>query len=237
MCDFFSFLADEKHNFYHFSHAQRLSKDTFKNGKTPLYDSHTSIAEYYGINEDSCNKYEYNPFTDQLKLAQQNMEENEVEALAFVHSIHWQDFFNNLEEIKTFFADLKDIPFMQNNLDFDLSGCEVFDTFEQANNSAGKAVSDATNNSAWFAARGAAFNAAEEVVGYDTSLATRTAIRESVGVPIEDIVLYFVIHYLCADLPIAQKHINYINKLYAIWQNGYGVYGDIDGVLYVYRRL
>ncbi|MEG1972984.1 MAG: hypothetical protein RR315_07445 [Oscillospiraceae bacterium] len=257
MCSFFSFLADEKHNFYHFTHAQRLAKVTLGNGKTPLYDSHASIAGFYGISEDDCNKYEYNPFTDILTLDQQNMEENEAETLAFVHSINWKDFFGDIEGARKFIVSIKDIPFMQNNPDFDLSGCKVFDTRVEAyavafdvagtnaNNSARNTASITARSAVWGAVKDAARSAAMSILMCVTRDVTRDATAYPANYPEmyvannmdEDIALYCVIHSICADLPIPQEHIDYINKRFAIWQNGYGVYGELNGVLYVYRRI
>jgi hypothetical protein len=66
MCQFFSFVTDDKGNKYYFNYEQRktVCKD---NSYEP--DSHTSIADYYGFKrekEDLLNKYEYDPFNKKL---------------------------------------------------------------------------------------------------------------------------------------------------------------------------
>ena len=71
---------------------------------------------------------------------------------------------------------------------------------------------DAAWNAAWSAALNAALNAAW------------------------DAALYAGICIICADLPIEQKHIDHIRRRWSVWEAGYGVLCDVDGVLYCYRR-
>lgn len=138
MCDFFSFLVDERHNFYGFPYSarkipriKRACRRTIEN-----YDSHSYIAEFYKINEDYYNKYEYNPFTDVLILDRQNMEEDREEVLSYVHSIDWKEFRGDIKGFRKFLEDIKNIPFMQNNPNFNLNDCKVFDTRNEARDAA-----------------------------------------------------------------------------------------------------
>jgi hypothetical protein len=39
---------------------------------------------------------------------------------------------------------------------------------------------------------------------------------------------------LCADLPIDQKHRDAIAARWDVWQRGYGLMAEVDGVLFVY---
>jgi hypothetical protein len=41
---------------------------------------------------------------------------------------------------------------------------------------------------------------------------------------------------VCDGLPIAQKHIDHAAARMDVWRKGYGLYCDVDGVLYVYER-
>jgi len=81
MCEFFSFCTDADNNLYYFD--ARVRKEILREHKgldssfTPVHkkyyeaDSHTSIADYHGFKcskEDDLNKWEYNPFTETLKL-------------------------------------------------------------------------------------------------------------------------------------------------------------------------
>ena len=79
MCRFYSFLTDEKGNRYGMNHQARLD---IKNGKSDLRaDSHASIAKLWSIDEDKCNKYEFNPLTRELKLDMQNLSFNDKELI------------------------------------------------------------------------------------------------------------------------------------------------------------
>jgi len=60
MCHFFSFCTDpEYHGGQRFYFAWGYRKEHLDEGN----DSHLLICEYYGLNEDICNEYEYNPLT------------------------------------------------------------------------------------------------------------------------------------------------------------------------------
>ena len=79
MCRFYSFLTDEKGNRYGMNHQVRLD---IRSGKSDLReDSHTSVSELWGIDEDKCNKYEFNPLTRELKLDMQNLSFNDKEII------------------------------------------------------------------------------------------------------------------------------------------------------------
>jgi len=79
MCRFYSFLTDEKGNRYAMNHQVRLD---IRNGKSNLReDSHASISELWGIDEDKCNKYEFNPLTRELTLDMQNLLINDKELI------------------------------------------------------------------------------------------------------------------------------------------------------------
>jgi hypothetical protein len=71
MCKFFSCVSNGHGTMFYFDVKQRLElKDN--NPENYDYDSHSSICDYYKINEDRCNKYEYNPFTKKFKVDQLN---------------------------------------------------------------------------------------------------------------------------------------------------------------------
>lgn len=68
MSEFFSLLSDGKGTPYYFNATTREQirqgklKDDYGNTYNEA-DSYTSIAEIHKLNEDNCNKYEYNPLT------------------------------------------------------------------------------------------------------------------------------------------------------------------------------
>ena len=79
MCRFYSFLTDEKRNRYGMDYQARLD---IRSGKSNLReDSHASIAELWHIDEDNCNKYEFNPLTRELVLDMQNLIFNDKELI------------------------------------------------------------------------------------------------------------------------------------------------------------
>lgn len=74
MCNFFSFCTQPSANsdFYYFDWKQRLEM------KHEGADSHSHICAYYKIDEDKCNKWEYNPLTKELVLDMQNDPKNDA---------------------------------------------------------------------------------------------------------------------------------------------------------------
>jgi hypothetical protein len=58
MCQFFSFIFDENGKMHYFNAKQRL--ELLKDNPKQLHlDSHASIAAFFKLDEDKCNKYEY----------------------------------------------------------------------------------------------------------------------------------------------------------------------------------
>ena len=78
MCQFFSFVTDpvgHPAEYYHFDWEYRkahLDDDGV--------DSHSHICAHFAIDEDRCNKYEFNPLTKAFKTDQINSERDDSEA-------------------------------------------------------------------------------------------------------------------------------------------------------------
>jgi hypothetical protein len=72
MCNFFSFVTnpDASSDVYYFDWEQR---QTERSGA----DSHSHICAHFGIDEDKCNKWEYNPLLKTLTLDMQNAKKND----------------------------------------------------------------------------------------------------------------------------------------------------------------
>ena len=72
MCSFFSFctMPDSSSDFYYFDWQMRQAD---KDGA----DSHSHICARFGIDEDKCNKYEYNPLTGQFIVDMQNAKKDD----------------------------------------------------------------------------------------------------------------------------------------------------------------
>jgi hypothetical protein len=41
---------------------------------------------------------------------------------------------------------------------------------------------------------------------------------------------------VCDDLPVPAKHRKHARDRWRVWQMGYGLLRDVNGVLYVYKR-
>ena len=101
-------------------------------------------------------------------------------------------------------------------------------------------VRGAALDAAWDVVRDAALDAARDAawdVALDAALdAAMDATRDVSWNAAWDAALYAGICIICADLPIEQKHIDHIRRRWSVWEAGYGVLCDVDGVLYCYRR-
>ena len=78
----------------------------------------------------------------------------------------------------------------------------------------------------WAAARAAAWDAARDAA----RAAARAAAWDAAWAAADQI----AINVLCADLLIDQKHRDAITARWDVWQRGYGLMAEIDGVLFVY---
>ena len=78
MCQFFSFVTDPVHHpaeYYHFDWEYRkahLDDDGV--------DSHSHICAHFKLDEDVCNKYEFNPLTKRFVIDQINSDRDDSEA-------------------------------------------------------------------------------------------------------------------------------------------------------------
>ena len=94
--------------------------------------------------------------------------------------------------------------------------------WDAAGDAAGDAARDAAWNAAGDAARDAAWNTAWS--------ATWDAAKDAVG----DAAV-FARMLVCLDLNIEFKHLAHLNARMEVWRKGYGLYCEVDGVLYVYK--
>ena len=100
MCKFFSLITtgDGKPKFFDENIRLELS---INNPKYYDYDSHSSIADFFGLNEDKCNKYEYNPITKIFTVDQINTQPNDSEKVE-----KWCNSFDFNPILKSGFFDL-----------------------------------------------------------------------------------------------------------------------------------
>jgi len=112
-------------------------------------------------------------------------------------------------KLRDFLAKIESIPWLDNHGPEPVGDdIRMYDTRGAAGDAAWYAAGDAALDAAWDAARDAAWGAALSAA-----------------------------LIICDDLPIPQQHVDYIRRRWAVWQAGYGVVCDVDGVLYCYRKL
>lgn len=78
MCQFFSFVTDPVGHlaeYYYFGGEYRKA-----NLNDEGVDSHSHICAHFNLNEDRCNKYEFNPLTKAFRIDQINSERDDSEA-------------------------------------------------------------------------------------------------------------------------------------------------------------
>ena len=110
MCQFFSCVSDGKGNVMYFD-AEMRKKVIAGETEYQDTDSHTSIAHWYGFrgrDEDTLNKYEYNPLTKRFTADQLNTADDSEEVERFCKTL---DFLTVVPEliIKPIIHPLRDI--------------------------------------------------------------------------------------------------------------------------------
>jgi len=146
-------------------------------------------------------------------------------------------------DVEDFVAELPELPRLRPRGEPD-SSWRVFDTWRVARDAARDAARnvamDVARHTAWVAAEVAARDAGREeaqgiaqavTLGEDLGRVGRAARRAR-----WDAALWVSI-LVCKGLPLKQKYIDDAKRRMEVWWRGYGLCCDIDGVLYVYRRL
>jgi hypothetical protein len=78
MCNFFSFVTDPVNHpaeYYYFDWDYRKAHLNDDGA-----DSHSHICAHFNLDEDRCNKYEFNPLTNKFEIDMINSERNDSEA-------------------------------------------------------------------------------------------------------------------------------------------------------------
>ncbi len=222
MCQFFSFISDGQGSIKYFDYNQRLAKVKMRDGSDiESYDSHTSIATFYGLTgakEDQWNKWEYNPFTDKLVLDNQNTADDRGAVAESLKRIDWNALCGDIESIRDLIAQVTIIPWFKNNGEIP-DGVKLFETRAAARAAARDAARDAAGDAAGSAARDAAGDAAgsaAKAAAWDAVTLARL--------------------HVCGGLEIDAKHMEHMRKRWAVWESGYGVACDVNGVIYAYKK-
>ena len=89
MCDFFSFVTEpEKNGGKRFYFDWKYRSDNLQDNN---HDSHSSICKHFGLSEDACNKYEFNPLTKVLEVDQINSEiDDRLQAEDWVNNVNFK---------------------------------------------------------------------------------------------------------------------------------------------------
>ena len=95
MCDFFSFVTNSRGRQYFFDWPQRQAilknKLASKRGQTITEaDSHSQICDYYDLDCDKVNKYEYNPLTKVFTVDQINTKDRSIIEERWVREINFK---------------------------------------------------------------------------------------------------------------------------------------------------
>ena len=118
MCNFFSFITRGAGDIYYLDWKERqalLKSNPYEYDP----DSHTSIAAICRMDEDQCNKYEYNPLTDVFKVDQINTTDDREGAAKSVRSLDFKSVVEPLvvKNIIHPFRDVTPPPITQKHLD------------------------------------------------------------------------------------------------------------------------
>ena len=105
MCKFFSCVSDGHGSIRYFGAKERLEIEEQGNPKHYEFDSHTSICDYFDINEDKCNKYEYSPFTKKFVVDTLNNKNDSAHVEKQVRNLDFTDIF----ETDLFHIDLSEL--------------------------------------------------------------------------------------------------------------------------------
>jgi len=109
MCKFFSFVMNDKGGIFYFNRGQRL-KFKEDNPKEYYMDSHASICEYFNLNEDEVNKYEYNSkLLEDSKCFDLN-EEKQKTMDSFIEGLDIIELIVNSDSAYEYCTDVKDDP-------------------------------------------------------------------------------------------------------------------------------
>jgi hypothetical protein len=98
MCDFFSFCTIGG-QYYYFMSEDIAAIKAAGNKDNLKFNSHASIAVFYGFKEDKSNKFEYNPYSQEFKVDQLNGMDDSPQAQIWV-----RQFFAKFKTHKSFLA-------------------------------------------------------------------------------------------------------------------------------------
>jgi len=115
---------------------------------------------------------------------------------------------------------------------------EVFETQDDVRATIRNAAYTATWDAAMKTANNAAYSTARDAVLRAAGKAARTAVWDANynAAKANDASLMARL-LICDGLDLDPKHLKHARERWAVWTRGYGLYADVDGVFYVYKKL
>jgi hypothetical protein len=109
--------------------------------------------------------------------------------------------------------------------------------WEAARDAARGAAWDAVRGAAWEAARDAAWGAVRDAAWGAARRAAWEAARDAARDAAWDAARDAALMAQCFVAELTGKHFDHAKLRWSIWEAGYGVYCDVDGILYCYKKL
>jgi hypothetical protein len=148
-----------------------------------------------------------------------------------------QWFFDAIDFVQT----IKDVKWLDGHKK-PLKAWKVFAARSAAWDAVRSAVRDgvrsAARSAAWDAVRSAVRDGVRSAAGLAAGSAVRDAVRSAAGSAAQDAERDADLMARCIVVAdkIDPKHLAHAKSRWAVWQAGYGLLCDVDGVLYVYRK-
>lgn len=127
MCEFFSFVTEPgtgnnsgKRFYFDWKYRKNNLEDDDKFNISYHHDSHSSICRYYKLDEDICNKYEFDPFAKVFTIDKMNSEvDDRIQAEDWVRNLDFKKIVEPLI-IKNITNPFTDLPENKNYIDDDV---------------------------------------------------------------------------------------------------------------------
>jgi len=148
MCNFFSFVTDPERRAgkrFYYSWPQRQEEED-----DDRHDSHTAICTKYGLDEDTCNKYEYNPLTGYFNVDDANSPVNDsVQAEEWVRQMDFKQVVEPLiiKKIVNPFLDMPKVDVAEER------HMVLLKEWASVRDSVGASVRDSVRDSVWASVR------------------------------------------------------------------------------------
>ena len=194
MCNFFSFVTDPERRAgkrFYYSWPQRQEEED-----DDRHDSHTAICTKYGLDEDTCNKYEYNPLTGYFNVDDANSPVNDsVQAEEWVRQMDFKQVVEPLiiKKIVNPFLDMPKVDVAEER------HMVLLKEWASVRDSVGASVRDSVRDSVWASVRDSVWDSVwasvwdsvwasvrDSVVGASVWASVRDSVRDSVWASVRD---------------------------------------------------